>query len=193
MKNHLCFCVCHSASRQAVLPSPAGKKLKVFAFFRSRRHKIDAQLKNVLRFELHFSFCFGKAEGAEKLRLELLQVVFQEDVPPELLSFVLSFQKRKYIKNRCLRKAPFLMTPVHFALQPHPLLGEACKGASHLLQISLGEGCKFFPAREQYNTPARSAPFLFTLNSKKHPFGCLFHCSSFSIISAFLILPTENP
>ena len=154
MKNHLCFCVCHSASRQAVPPSPAGKKLKVFAFFRSRRHKIDAQLKNVLRFELHFSFCFGKAEGAEKLRLELLQVVFQEDVPPELLSFVLSFQKRKYIKNRCLRKAPFLMTPVHFALQHPsvifsrkchlPLLGKACKGASHLLQISLGEGCKYF-------------------------------------------------
>ena len=137
MKNHLCFCVCHSASRQAVPPSPAGKKLKVFAFFRSRRHKIDAQLKNVLRFELHFSFCFGKAEGAEKLRLELLQVVFQEDVPPELLSFVLSFQKRKYMKDaicrfrkeeRAGKSTPSVTTS---SRRLTPLLGEACKGASH--------------------------------------------------------------
>ncbi len=136
MKNHLCFCVCHSASRQAVPPSPAGKKLKVFAFFRSRRHKIDAQLKNVLRFELHFSFCFGKAEGAEKLRLELLQVVFQEDVPPELLSFVLSFQKRKYINaqrsqisQRRARGNEHSLSH-GFVVPAHPLLGEACKGAS---------------------------------------------------------------
>ena len=51
----------------------------------------------------------------------------------------------------------------------------------------------FFPPANNIIPPARSAPFLFTLNSKKHPFGCLFHCSSFNIISAFLILPTENP
>ena len=144
----------------------------------------------------------GKVGVAEKPRLELFQVVFQEDVPPELLSFVLSFQKRKYIKNRCLRKAPFLMTPVHFALQPPSVIfSRKC----HLTLFSakparvLRTSCKspserdanIFPAREQYNTPARSAPFLFTLNSKKHPFGCLFHCSSFSIISAFLILPSD--
>ena len=65
-------------------------------------------IKNTLRFELHSCLCFGKADVADKLRLELLQVVFQEDVPPELLSFVLSFQKRKYTKimKRRLQASP---------------------------------------------------------------------------------------
>ena len=38
---------------------------------RPRRRKSPAQLKSTLRFELHFRLCFGKADMAEWLRLEL--------------------------------------------------------------------------------------------------------------------------
>jgi hypothetical protein len=64
-------------------------------------------------------------------------VVFQEDVPPELLSFVLSFQKRKYMKDaicrfrkeeRAGKSTPSVTTS---SRRLTPLLGEACKGASH--------------------------------------------------------------
>ena len=71
----------------------------------------------------------------------------------KLLSFVLSFQKRKYIKERGLQEIFVLMIPARLALQTPsvifsrkcqiPLLGEACKGASHRLHIPLlGEACK---------------------------------------------------
>ena len=63
----------------------------------------------------------------------------------KLLSFVLSFQKRKYIKERGLQEIFVLMIPARLALQTLsvifsrkcqiPLLGEACKGASHRLHI----------------------------------------------------------
>ena len=63
----------------------------------------------------------------------------------KLLSFVLSFQKRKYIKERGLQEIFVLMIPVRLALQTPsvifsrkcqlPLLGEACKGAPHRLHI----------------------------------------------------------
>ena len=115
----------------------------------------------------------------------------------KLLSFVLSFQKRKYIKERGLQEIFVLMIPARLALQTPsvifsrkcqlPLLGEACKGASHRLHIPplLGEACKGAPhrlhipqsgrqktlvrppfpqaqkSRTNRNNPARSAPFLF--------------------------------
>ena len=71
----------------------------------------------------------------------------------KLLSFVLSFQKRKYIKERGLQEIFVLMIPARLALQTPsvifsrkcrlPLLGEACKGAPHRLHIPLlGEACK---------------------------------------------------
>ncbi|MBD9207907.1 MAG: hypothetical protein EGQ30_00820 [Clostridiales bacterium] len=87
------------ALRMLAKPPPRERlcKRKLFHFLPSPKKAKLSTIKNTLRFELHFRLCFGKADGADKLRLELLQVVFQEDVPPELLSFVLSFQKRKYI------------------------------------------------------------------------------------------------
>ena len=71
----------------------------------------------------------------------------------KLLSFVLSFQKRKCIKERGLQEIFVLMIPARLALQTPsvifsrkcqlPLLGEACKGAPHRLHIPLlGEACK---------------------------------------------------
>ena len=48
-------------------PHERGKKLLP----RPRRRKSPAQLKSTLRFELHFRLCFGKADMAEWLRLEL--------------------------------------------------------------------------------------------------------------------------
>ena len=63
----------------------------------------------------------------------------------KLLSFVLSFQKRKYIKERGLQEIFVLMIPARLALQTPsvifsrkcqlPFLGEACKGAPHRLHI----------------------------------------------------------
>ena len=46
---------------------------KALTLSRPRWHKSPAQSKNILRFELHFRLCFGKADGADKRRLELLR------------------------------------------------------------------------------------------------------------------------
>ena len=129
----LCLPFRVTASRATFSSREKVKSFRLFPFPQAQNRRT---IKNVLRFELHFSFCFGKAEGAEKLCLELLQVVFQEDVPPELLSFVLYFQKRKYINaqrsqisQRRARGNEHSLSH-GFVVPAHPLLGEACKGAS---------------------------------------------------------------
>ena len=109
----------------------------------------------------------------------------------KLLSFVLSFQKRKYIKERGLQKIFVLMIPVRLALQTPsvifsrkcrlPLLGEACKGAPHRLHIPQSGRQKTlvrppFPqaqkSRTNRNNPARSAPFFLP---KRPPPGGFFN------------------
>ena len=109
----------------------------------------------------------------------------------KLLSFVLSFQKRKYIKERGLQEIFVLMIPVRLALQTPsvifsrkcrlPLLGEACKGAPHRLHIPQSGRQKTlvrppFPqaqkSRTNRNNPARSAPFFLP---KRPPPGGFFN------------------
>ena len=84
------------------------EKIKSPCFFLSVQAPKLCTIKKLSRFELYSRLYSGKANVAGKLRLELLQVVIQEDVPPELLSFVLSFQKRKYIKFCRFTKTHFL-------------------------------------------------------------------------------------
>ena len=91
-------------------------RAKSFCFIPSPQIQKPCTIKNALRFELHFRLCFGKADGAEKPRLErrggfggicwfasASQAGLAERGESELLSFVLSFQKRKYIKKGVCR------------------------------------------------------------------------------------------
>ena len=96
----------------------------------------------------------------------------------KLLSFVLSFQKRKYINERRLQKTPALMISARLAMQtPSVIFSRKChlpqrgrqipstqrslQVCSTRLQISLGEGGKYLPSPREQKPCAkhnRSAP-----------------------------------
>ena len=72
-------------------PSPQAQKLRT--------------IKNTLRFELHFRLCFGKADAADNLRLELLRG-FRDS--SRIAFFRTFFSKKKVHKVLSVRKTRFL-------------------------------------------------------------------------------------
>ena len=91
------------------------RKAKTSCFLPFPKAPKSRTIKNTLRFELHLHLCFGKTDAADRLRLEqqggfgricwfalASRAGLAGRGESELLSFVLSFQKRKYIKRRLL-------------------------------------------------------------------------------------------
>ena len=89
-------------------------KQRPLAFSRQRRYNRPALLKNALRFELHFRFCFGKADVADKLRLEQ-QEGFGRNV--RIAFFGTFFSKKKGHKGKRLQEIPTLMISARLSLQ----------------------------------------------------------------------------
>ena len=101
-----------SMARQEVQrdPSPTllvffSRKANFLAFSPSPQAKKLRTIKNTLRFELHFRLCFGKADAADNLRLELLRGFRDSSRIAFLCTF---FLKKKVHKVLSVRKTRFL-------------------------------------------------------------------------------------
>ena len=172
------FVLCFFRRRaRSACKSPSKKNEKLLLFFPSPQAQKPCTIKNVLRFELHLRLCFGKTDGAEKPHLELLRG-FRDS--SRIAFFGTFFSKKKVHKDKEMRLkisqrrargnehsfSHDFVVPAPSKREPQkPLLGEACKGASHRLQISLKEGDRYLPspqaqpATHNIINPARSAPF----------------------------------
>ena len=75
-------------------------KAKALRFATSVQIPKPRTIKNTLRFELHFRLCFGKADGADNLRLELLRG-FRDS--SRIAFFGTFFSKKKVHKDKEMR------------------------------------------------------------------------------------------
>ena len=86
------------ALRMLAKPPPRERlcKRKLFHFLPSPKKAKLSTIKNTLRFELHFRLCFGKADGADNFRLELLRGLRGS---PRIAFFRTFFSKKKVHNN----------------------------------------------------------------------------------------------
>ena len=73
-------------------------KQKLFSFFPSSQIQKLCTIKSILRSELHFRLCFGKADVSEKFRLEPSREFLRECVP-QIAFFRTFFSKKKVHKG----------------------------------------------------------------------------------------------
>ncbi len=124
-------------------------KAKALRFATSVQIPKPRTIKNTLRFELHFRLCFGKADGADNLRLELLRG-FRDS--SRIAFFGTFFSKKKVHKdngtvpewnfrfdNICsfrfvasFRHFLAKMPPTLFSAKPARVLRTACKSPSKM-------------------------------------------------------------